>query len=174
MRSETTANPAITERRHEQSPKVAVIVASVHHGNTLRIAEVVADTMGAELLTTSELCSKTGQQYDCVAFGSGIYFGRHHKSILQLAESMEQRPPAVILYSTAGLPWLSHWFHWPLRRRLRNRGCRVIGEFCCRGWDTVGPLFLMGGINRSHPSQKDLHNAQSFATRMVQQLTANQ
>ncbi len=39
----------------------------------------------------------------------------------------------------------------------------IIGEFSCLGLDTIGPLKLVGGINKGHPDEKDLDDARKFA-----------
>jgi flavodoxin len=147
--------------------KAAIVVASVHHGNTLKIAETIAKILDAELMSPNEATSERLAEFDLVGFGSGIYFGRHHASLRQLVRSMDRVPGSAFVFSTAGLPFLARLFHWPLRRVLSAKGCRVVGEFSCRGWDTVGPLFLLGGINRKHPNRHDVERAKRFAAEVA-------
>lgn len=153
------------------SERIGIVVTSTHHGNTRKVAEAIATVMRAELLTPEQATGDRLSEYDLVGFGSGIYFGRHDPLLRRLVKSSTQLPPSAFVFSTAGLPWLSRLFHWPLRHALEKRGCRVIGEFSCRGWDTVGPLFLMGGINRRHPDDRDLQRATEFANRLAQSLS---
>ena len=54
-------------------------------------------------------------------------------------------------------------WHWPLRRVLSRKGFSIIGEFTYRGFDTWGPLWLAGGINKHHPDGHDLERAGRFA-----------
>ena len=61
------------------------------------------------------------------------------------------------------LPFLAELWHAPLRRLLARKGFRVVGEFACRGFDTWGPLWLTGGLNRAHPDDRDLARAEKFA-----------
>jgi len=42
-------------------------------------------------------------------------------------------------------------------------GYEISGEFSCRGFDTWGPLWLTGGLNRKHPDDRDLQRARDFA-----------
>lgn len=49
---------------------------------------------------------------------------------------------------------------------LSKKGFRVVGEFHCRGFDTFGPLLLMGGIHRQHPNQRDRNHAEEFARQL--------
>jgi len=147
--------------------KAAIVYASVHHGNTRQIATLLASQLDAELMTVEEAQGKCLKAYRVVGVGSGIYFGRHHDSLLKLVDSWNEAPDRVFIFSTAGLPILRSLQHTALRGRLVRRGCSVVGEFCCRGWDTVGPLWLMGGINRKHPNERDLDRARRFAERLL-------
>ena len=145
-----------------------LIVSSRHHGNTLRVAEAMADVLGAEILTPQQGATTDLGQYDLAGFGSGIYFGRPDASLRRYLRTAPELPAAAFLFSTSGLPWLSWVWHLGLRRQLASRGCRLLGEFTCRGWDTVGPLVLIGGLNRRHPDEHDLDRARQFATQMIE------
>ena len=148
-------------------PRTAIIYASVHHGNTRRIAEVLAREMSADLFNVDDATALDLKRYDLVGLGSGIYFGRHHRSIRQLVTSWKLPPKRVFLFSTAGLPFLRLFQHAALRIKLQRAGSEIVDEFCCRGWDTVGPLWLMGGINRKRPNERDLARARRFAVRLT-------
>lgn len=148
------------------SARPAIVYASVHHGNTAKLAAILAAELSADLFTAEEAAGFDGRARELVGIGSGIYFGRHHRSLLRLVDHWEHPPRNLFIFSTAGLPILRCWQHAALRRRLRRKGCRVVDEFSCRGWDTVGPLWLMGGINRRHPDGADLERLRLFARRL--------
>ena len=145
------------------SGRVLIICFSSHHGNTRRVADAMAMELGATILAPEKVHVEQLEEYDLVGWGSGIYFGRHAASLIQLAKSLPQQPRNTFIFSTAGLPVLRWWFHSSLRRALQSRGCKVVGEFNCAGWDTVGPLAWFGGIERKHPNEKDLQRARAFA-----------
>jgi len=151
----------------EACSRIAIVVTSMHHDNTLKTARVMAAELKAVLFTPEQAFAEDLNKYDLVGFGSGIYFGQHHRALIRMVRSYSRVPQDVFIFSTAGLPWLSRWFHWPLRRVLLKRGCRIAAEFSCRGWDNVGPLFFIGGINRQHPDARDLNRAVSFARQLV-------
>ena len=44
--------------------------------------------------------------------------------------------------------------------------CLIADEFCCKAWDSWGPLKLFGGINKGRPDEKDLAAAKAFAERL--------
>ena len=141
----------------------AIVYASVHHGNTRRIAEAMAGPLGAELLTVEEAMTVDGQALDLVGFGSGIYFGRHHASLFDLVQKWKSMPRRCFVFSTAGISSLSGLWHRSLVRQIRGRGAEVIGQFSAPGWDTVGPLWLVGGLHRRRPDERDLARAGQFA-----------
>ncbi|HVX58985.1 MAG TPA: flavodoxin family protein [Pirellulales bacterium] len=146
--------------------RTAIVCLSQHHGNTRKIAEAMADELQAEVLAPDSPAVSDLSRYDVVGWGSGIYFCRHHNSLLQLAESATVLPKNAFIFSTAGLPQWSALWHASLRNRLRKRDCEILGEFSCPGWDTVGPLRFIGGIRRSHPDGRDLASAADFARRI--------
>ena len=57
-------------------------------------------------------------------------------------------------------------YHNVLKDKLASKGFKVVDEFACRGFDTFGPLFLIGGLNKGKPDEKDLENARQFAVRL--------
>ena len=119
--------------------------------------------LGADILQPLDPRLKQLGASALVGLGSGIYYGRHHVSLLHLVETWIEVPPKLFLFSTAGLPFLRYWQHAALRRRVQKQGCEVVGEFCCAGWDSFGPLWLMGGLNRKRPNESDLRRARKFA-----------
>jgi hypothetical protein len=58
-------------------------------------------------------------------------------------------------------------WHAPLKKLLARKGFEPVGEFACRGFDTWGPLWFAGGLNRKHPDERDLERAREFARRLV-------
>lgn len=143
--------------------RAAIVCKSPHHGNTMIVAEVIAGVLQAAILAPDDLPVQGLSHYDVLGWGSGIYFGRHHKELLRLADATVEFPKHAFVFSTAGSPWLQRIWHRALKRRLMAKGCKIVGEFSCKGWDTVGPLRWIGGVNRSHPDAHDLARAAAFA-----------
>lgn len=140
-----------------------IVCQSPHHGNTRKIAEAMAAVLGARVLRPEEIDAAGLAGCELLGLGSGIYFGRHHHTLRDFVDRAERLPRRVFIFSTAGTPLLHALFHRSLRRKLQRRGCEIAGEFTCRGWDTVGPLALFGGLNRRHPDERDLAVAADFA-----------
>jgi flavodoxin len=147
--------------------KALMIYVSVHHGNTEKVARVMANVLDADLLDVKQANVGMLAQYDLVGFGSGIYFGKHHESLLDFAGSLPMlRNRRAFIFSTSGLrkiPFV-HDFDKPLRKRLQRKGFDIIGEFSCRGLDTYRATRLVGGVNKGRPNAEDLKQAEDFAT----------
>ncbi|MEM3555158.1 MAG: flavodoxin family protein [Candidatus Micrarchaeia archaeon] len=139
--------------------KSLVVYISVHHGNTKRVAEAIASELGAKLVKADEVEPNSVLKYDLVGFGSGIYIFNYHRSILSLVEKLPKVKKRAFVFSTSG----SGKPQGDLRRRLEEKGFEVVGEFHCKGWDTVGPLKFFGGINKGKPDENDLERAREFA-----------
>jgi flavodoxin len=145
-----------------------IIYNSTHHGNTEKIANIMANTLKAKLLNCCEVNAEVLAGYDLIGIGSGIYFGKHHKSILELIDTLPAMNINAFIYSTrGGTPtWLNHR---KLRKKLLEKGFKIIGEFSCRGYDTVGPLKYIGGINKRRPNKVDFKKAENFAMGLLEQ-----
>jgi flavodoxin len=146
--------------------KAIIIYISVHHGNTERIARVMANTLEAVFLQVRDTDANMLGQYDLIGFGSGIYFGRHHKSLLDFIDKLPtMKHKKAFIFSTSGLrkiPFV-HDFDKPLMKKLKRKGFDIIGEFSCRGLDTYRATKLVGGINKGRPNAGDLRQAEDFA-----------
>ena len=141
--------------------KTMIVYTSVHHQNTEKVAKVMAEALEAELIPVAKAQPEMLATWDLIGFGSGIYFGKHHKTLLQFVEAL---PPVTqkkaFVFSTCGD---GKMHHAALKEKLANRGFAIVDEFCCKGWDTVGPLMLFGGINKGRPDENDLAAARAFA-----------
>jgi len=58
--------------------KTLIICQSIHHGNTMKVAKVIAEELNADLKKPSEIKLKDLDKYNLIGFGSGIYDGKHH------------------------------------------------------------------------------------------------
>jgi flavodoxin len=147
--------------------KTLIIYISVHHGNTEKVAKAMANILDATLLQVKQANTSMLEQYDLVGFGSGIYFGKHHESLLDFVDKLPMlRNKKAFIFSTSGLRkiWFIHNFDKPLKERLQRKGFDIIGEFSCRGLDTYRATKLVGGINKGRPDAKDLKQAEDFAS----------
>jgi flavodoxin len=146
--------------------KALMIYISVHHGNTERVAGTMAKILDADLVQVNQVDTNMLERYDLIGFGSGIYFGKHHESLLDFVDKLAVvKNRKAFIFSTSGLrkiPFV-HDFDKPLRKKLQRKGFDITGEFSCRGLDTYRATKLVGGINKGRPDANDLKQAEDFA-----------
>jgi flavodoxin len=149
--------------------KSLIILVSYHHNNTRKIAEVITKVINAEIKTLQQINLEELNQYDLVGFGSGIYFWKHHKDLLELAEKLPQQiNKKVFIFSTSANTENAPKFHSLLREKLQSKGYTIAGEFNCAGFNTWGPLKLVGGTKKDRPNSDDLKHAEEFALMLKQ------
>ncbi|MFH0868296.1 MAG: flavodoxin family protein [Candidatus Woesearchaeota archaeon] len=141
--------------------KTLIIYQSIHHGNTEKIAKVIADVLKADLVKPNELDIEKMKKYDLIGFGSGIYAWRHHRSLLKLVDELPKLNKKAFIFSTAGKPSVKN--HKSLRKKLQNKGFTVVNDFSCPGFDSFGPFKLFGGFHKGRPNEEDFKKAKEFA-----------
>jgi flavodoxin len=155
--------------------KSLVVVFSCHHGNTEKIANVIAKVLGAEVKTPQQVYPEELREYGLIGFGSGIYRATFDPSVLNLADRLSYAAgKKAFLFSTYGAPFFIangefiEKNHQQIREKLQIKGYSVIGEFGCAGWNTNSFLKYFGGLNKGRPNTEDLMNAEAFARDMLQ------
>ena len=142
--------------------RTVILYASVHHGNTKRVTEVMAKILEAELVDVTKETPPELASYDLIGFASGIYFQDFHKAVNQWMERAPFAPgQKVFLAATCGAPFGN--FTRKAQKRLKAKGAKIAGTFQCRGFDTFGPFGKIGGIAKGHPTSEDLARAEQFA-----------
>jgi flavodoxin len=150
--------------------KNTIIYVSIHHGNTEKVAKTFAKVLDADLKKPEQIDPNGLSDFDLIGFGSGIYFGKHHKSLLEFAKKLLPSNKKAFIFSTNGgtIGKINvENFHKPLKTILTSKGFNVVGEFNSPGFDTYGLLKLIGGISKGRPNGEDLKNAERFAENLV-------
>ncbi|MGW2250079.1 flavodoxin family protein [Kitasatospora sp. NPDC001660] len=145
--------------------KAIIVCASVSHGNTKRIADVMGQVLSAPVVEPEQVGAAELAAHDLVGFGSGIFSGRFHPRLRRFVHSLpgDGRAQAFV-FATSGLPEPAFRpFTGPLVRLLAQKGFEVRDTFSCRGFDTWLPFRLVGGINKTRPDSGDLAAAHAFA-----------
>jgi len=142
--------------------KTAIIYKSIHHGNTKKIAEALAESLEADLFDLKDVNKEIIKEYDLIGFGSGIYFNKPHKKLIKLIDDLNNlKGKIAFVFSTSGRGNVGS--NNLLENKLSQKGFEVIGGFSCKGFDTWGPFKLIGGINKGKPGEEDFKNAEKFA-----------
>lgn len=150
-----------------------IICKSIHHGNTRKVAEVIAAELGAAIKEPSAVSIEEINKYELFGFGSGIYDDMHHLSVLGLADRLtDGNGKKVFIFSTSGVPvailgdkFLQNYktkAHAALRSRLEAKGYRVLSDLILPGYNTNVFLKYFGGLNKNRPNETDFAKAKAF------------
>ena len=151
--------------------KSLLVVISIHHNSTGKIANVFAKVLDAQIKKPQEINPEELQEYDLIGFGSGIYDAKHHKALHNLADKLPQvSNKKAFIFSTSGVTWKSKVVkdHSKLREKLQSKGYTIVGDFNCKGFNTNSFLKYFGGMNKGKPNAEDLKNAEEFAQNLKQ------
>ena len=145
--------------------KNLIVYESIHHGNTEKIGKAMAECLNAELIKSDDVNVNNLMDYDLIGFGSGIYYGKFHKNILNLIEKLPNLPnKKTFVFSTSGQGKIE--YNNPVEKKLKEKDFKVIGSFACKGYDTFGPFKLIGGISKGRPNNSDIQRAKEFAEKL--------
>lgn len=140
--------------------RTAVCYYSRHHGNTRKVLEAMAREGEIDLIDATVRQTVRLEDYDCVGFASGVYFGKFHTSVLHAARQYLPHGKPVFFVCTYGGGMGQSTRE--LKELAGERGCAVLGTFGCKGYDTFGPFKLVGGIAKGRPNGRDLEKAREF------------
>ncbi|MFP4539560.1 MAG: flavodoxin family protein [Candidatus Paceibacterota bacterium] len=156
--------------------KSLIIYTSIHNGNTEKVAHTIGSVLSADVSKLGKATAEDVRKADLVGFGSGIYFSTFHKGLIKFIDELPKMDgKKVFIFSTSGLrkgSFLNRG-HRHIKRRLKNKGFQVIGEFDCRGYDAFGPLSFLGGLNKGKPDKMDLKNAEKFSQKILKEQKAD-
>jgi 8-oxo-dGTP diphosphatase/2-hydroxy-dATP diphosphatase len=148
--------------------KTLIIYNSIHKNNTERIAKVIAEELNAEIVKSFEITNYDMSEYDLIGLGSGIYFGRHHSSIINLIDKLQNiENKRFFIFSTSGMgESIFNNFNKPLKDKIISKGGKVISIFNCLGYDTWGPMKYIGGLNKNRPNEEDIEKVRTFTSNL--------
>ena len=140
--------------------KTVICYYSRHHGNTRKVLEAMAEEGAVDLVDVTTRQSVRLEEYDCIGFASGIYGFEFQKAVVEFARQyLPQGKPVFFVYTYGAAKGTGAK---ALTEIAGEKGCPVLGEFSCRGYDTFGPFKLVGGLAKGRPDEGDLDRARSF------------
>ena len=151
--------------------KSIVIVKSIHHDNTVKVANAIAKVLDAEVKNPKDVKPEALADYDLIGFGSGVYGAQLHAALLKLADNLPQASnKKVFLFSTGGISSEKKAIddHSKLREKLESKGYIIVDNFQCKGFNTNSFLKYLGGMNKGRPNAEDLKNAEEFAEKLIE------
>ena len=141
-------------------PDIAIIYASVHHGNTRKLLEGAVTESGIDLINADKAGNTDFSKYKAVGFASGIYMSNFHKSLQKFLNDSPHLPQKTFIIYTSGSG--SKKYADAFAKRLNALGLKVLGIYQCKGYDTYGPFKIIGGIAKGHPNMKDIKKCADF------------
>ena len=146
--------------------KVAIAYYSQHHGNTKKLLDAINYLGDVKLINVVECKEADLSVYDIIGFASGIYFAKFSKAVIEFAKNNLPDKKQVFLIYTYGV---KRDYTKGMKRIIEEKSCRLLGSYGCRGFDTFGPLKLIGGIAKEHPDENDLKGAIEFFRKIIQE-----
>lgn len=148
--------------------KMAIVYASVHHKNTEKLLRGMVLDKEADLIDLLKNRKPDLSSYEVVGFASGIYAARMHKSIENFVKEAVDLPKKTFVVCTSGVGKGS--FANKFAKRLKDLGFEVLGSFECKGFDTFGPLKLVGGLGKGRPNEEDIANGRQFLSGLCERM----
>lgn len=139
--------------------KSAIITASVHHGNTRKIVDAIANEFEVDVIDAMQVKEKDLSGYDLIGFASGVYGFNLHQSIINFASDNLPAYKRIFLLTTSAM---NKDFSQSFMQAIENKHAEVVGKFSCHGYNTFGPFKLVGGTSKGHPDETDIANAIEF------------
>jgi flavodoxin len=150
-----------------------LVLFSFHHNNTEKIANVFAKILNSKIKTPQQINPQELQEYNLIGFGSGIYGDKHHESLLDLADRLQQvNNKKAFIFSTSAMTGEDKIAndHSFLRKKLLSKCYMIVDEFQCKGFNTNSFMRFFGGMNKGRPNVEDLKHADEFAQNLKQDL----
>lgn len=123
-------------------------------GHSHMAAHIIVSVNG-KIHVTSE-----NAEYELIGFASGIDFGKFYASIENFAkDNLPIHKNVFFLYTCA---MNRSGFTDRIREIAASKDAVILGEYGCRGWNTYGPWKAIGGMNKKHPTEREIAEAVRF------------
>ncbi|MGI6280263.1 MAG: flavodoxin domain-containing protein [Acutalibacteraceae bacterium] len=140
--------------------KTVIVYVSKHHGNTKKLAEAIAANCKVTLIDGIKEKEIDLAGYDCIGFAAGIAFGGFYPQMLKLMKNSLPEGKKVFFLYTCGSK--QKRYTSSAAKIAIKKGCTILDEYGCLGFDTFGPFKLIGGIAKGHPTSDELAKAVEF------------
>lgn len=151
--------------KETNSMKSVIIVASVHHGNTRKVVDAIANEFDIDVIDATKVKEIELSGYDLIGFASGVYGFNLHQSIINFASANLPVNKKIFLLTTSAM---NKDFSQSFMQAIKDKNATVVGKFSCHGYNTFGPFKLVGGTSKGHPNDKDTANAIEFYKKLIE------
>ena len=141
---------------------VCIVYSSTHHGNTEKVLNKIKEKFPETvLIKAGDFNPDDFNRYEAIGFASGIFYLKFAKPVDKLFKrALASGVQKLFFIYTAGA--VNAGFEKSLRSKTEQSGKICMGIFGCKGFDTFGPLKLIGGLNKGRPNEDDFKNAIDF------------
>lgn len=146
--------------------KILILVKSKHNNNTLKIAEAMSEVAPVTIVNLDDVKYHNIEHYDIIGFGSGIYYGKHDKELMQFTENLNNEKAYTFVFSTSGSKSFEK-NNSAMIKLLESKNKIVLGSFGCLGLDKFFIFSLFGGLNKDRPNMEDFEAAQAFINDVI-------
>ena len=145
--------------------RTAIVYVSKHHGNTYKLVKAISDKYEVAMIDAMKELHVDLQEYDIVGFASGIDFGKFYMEIENFArENLPLQKEVFFLYTCA---MDREGFTDSIKEIVLKKDAVILGEYGCRGYKTYGPWKLIGGMNKSHPTENEIQECVNFCEKLL-------
>ena len=140
--------------------KTAIIYASTHHENTLKLVEAIANKYDITKIDATKQQQIDLSEFDLIGFASGIDFGKFYEPVENFLDNNLPIGKRVFFLFTCAK--INKRFTETVRKKAKKKNAVIMGEYGCKGFNTYGPWNLIGGMNKNHPNEKEIMEAVRF------------
>jgi len=140
--------------------KTAIVYQSYHHGNTKKLLDAIAEKYEVTLIDAEKQRDYDLSQYDRIGFASGIAVGKFYSKVLKAMKEKLPEGKEVFFIFTCGV--MKDRYTNAAKKIARKKNAKILGEYGCLGYDTVGIFKLFGGFAKGHPTREEIEKAVEF------------
>ena len=111
-----------------------------------------------------------------------VYYSKHHGNTKKLLDAIAQAYDVDLIdvsntkvfdlfeYEVIGFAsgiYINKIYMNAIKSIVKAKHAEILGEYECFGFDTFGPLKLLGGIRKGHPTVEEMNRAVEFYTGIV-------
>ena len=146
--------------------KAVIIYGSTHHQNTFKLVNAIANKHKLATLDATNDTYADLSGYDLIGFASGIDFGKFYSIVEDFLKRNLPHGKKVFFMYTCAKP--DSRFTQSIKAEAIKKGAVILGEYGCKGYNTYGPLKLIGGMNKKHPDKNDIDSALLFYESVIE------
>lgn len=140
--------------------KVIIVYSSRHHGNTRKLVEAISEKYEIHTVDADAQQFYDLSEYELIGFASGIDFGKFYPAVVRFLErNLPHNKKVFFIYTCARD---SQSFTESIAHAALEKNAEILGVFGSKGYNTYGPLKLIGGMNKGHPDDRELQEALQF------------